>query len=223
MFTSFEQYCREVDHLPRDIENELQIIQRARLGDRSACEQIIAQCLRSVILFAYCYKVYLPHDGYEDIISIGNLALVECLEKALAKDRPIGFLIGCAKIAIKDHVCRYSSLITKNHYNNPVWVIPFDDRLGTIPVHYEQRLTQEDEDLLYRAIGTLTPLQQEIVTANFRLFGHHDDNLNKLHRRNGKKAGQYNNNLQGALKRMRTYILEHSSAENGHTIACLEA
>jgi Sigma-70 region 2 len=122
VLTAFEQYCIDLRSV-RSNEPEDVLVEKARLGDSEAIVRLLSRALPGVLTLAYRYKVYLPHDGLEDLVSIGNLAMLECLHKALAKPNPVGFLVGCARVAIVDHVSRFSSLITKHSYDNPVPVV----------------------------------------------------------------------------------------------------
>lgn len=113
VLTSVEQYRSEVLRLPsltRSEESEL--VRRARNGNKQAKEALLQSCLRYVASVAYRYTCYVQHDDYLDLVSVGNLALVECLEKALTVDNPVAYLHRVAKLAVKVYCCKHSGLIT---------------------------------------------------------------------------------------------------------------
>ena len=87
--SSVEQYRSEVLRLPRLTRSEeSELVCRARNGDTQAKEALIQSCLGYVASVAYRYVCYMQHDDYLDLVSVGNLAIVECFEKALTVDNP---------------------------------------------------------------------------------------------------------------------------------------
>ena len=110
-------------------------------------------------------------------MSIGNLAIVERLDKALTVDNPVAYLYGVAKLAIRAYCYTYSQLITQVRGRPMVWTdsldAPLCDRKGCLAdtlVAPEQSPKQEQSDFarLYEAINALTPKQQLRDTALLR-------------------------------------------------------
>ena len=127
VLTSVEQYLSEIASLPvltRDEEADL--VCRARLGDEQAKEALLHSCLRYVASVTSRYSCYLEHEEYLDLVSIGNLAIVECLDKALTVDNPVAYLYGVAKLAIRSYCYTHSQLITQVRGRPMVWTDSLD-------------------------------------------------------------------------------------------------
>jgi DNA-directed RNA polymerase sigma subunit (sigma70/sigma32) len=181
MLSSVEQYRSEVLRLPnltRSEESEL--VRRARNGNKQAKEALLQSCLRYVSVVASRYTCYVPHEEYLDLVSIGNLAVVECLEKALSVANPVAYLNGVARLAIRSYCYKHSQLITQQRGKPFVWVDSLEAPLGegkgcladqlSAPVREPQK-QPADFALLYEAISALTPKQREVVLRHFGLGG----------------------------------------------------
>jgi DNA-directed RNA polymerase specialized sigma24 family protein len=129
---------------------------------------------------AYRYVCYMQHDDYLDLVSVGNLALVECFEKALTVENPVAYLLGVAKLAVKAYCCKHSQLITHQRGQPFVWVDSPDAPRGNGQGCLAERLsapTQESEQepadfsTLYQAISALTPKQRYVVLRHYGLDG----------------------------------------------------
>jgi DNA-directed RNA polymerase sigma subunit (sigma70/sigma32) len=181
VLTSVEQYRSDVLRLPRlTRQEERELVQRARQGNQQAKETLLQSCLRYVASVAYRYVCYLQHDEYLDLVSVGNLALVECLEKALTVENPVAYLLGVAKLAVKAYCCKHSQLITHQWGQPYMWIDSLDAPVGNGQGCLAERLsapTQEpqeepaDCDRLYRAIDALTPKQRYVILRHFGLDG----------------------------------------------------
>jgi hypothetical protein len=78
VLTGVEKYRSEVLSLPRLTRSEEgELVYRARNGDTQAKETLIQSCLGYVASVAYRYVCYAQHDDYLDLVSVGNLAIVE--------------------------------------------------------------------------------------------------------------------------------------------------
>src|SRR5437667_9539278 len=122
-----EHYCIEISHLPILTRSEEQgLVDRARLGDKEAKDALLQSCLRFVASVASRYTCYLEHEEYLDLVSIGNLALVERFEKALSVENPVAYLYGVAKLAIRSYCYTHSQLMTQMRGRPFVWVDSLD-------------------------------------------------------------------------------------------------
>ena len=93
-----ELYRSEVRQLPRlTAEDEQELVRRARAGDADARSDLITSCLNYVGFMAARYKYYVNHDDYLDLVGIGNLAVVEHLDRSLLRDNPCAYLRGVVK------------------------------------------------------------------------------------------------------------------------------
>ncbi len=114
ILTSLEQYRSEVLRLPRlTASEERDLEQRVRLGDEQARQQLIESSLQYVASVAWRYVCYVRQDDYLDLVSVGNMAVVEGIAKALMATRPGAYLRGMARHAIRRYCLARSSLIGK--------------------------------------------------------------------------------------------------------------
>ena len=114
VLTSLEQYRSEVLRLPHlTASEERDLEQRARLGDEQARQQLIESSLQYVAGVTWRYVCYVRQDDYLDLVSVGNMAVVEGIAKALTATRPGAYLRGMARHAIRRYCLARSSLIAK--------------------------------------------------------------------------------------------------------------
>jgi len=114
ILTSLQQYRSEVLRLPRlTASEERELEQLARLGDEQARQQLIESSLQYVASVAWRYVCYVRLDDYPDLVSVGNMAVVEGIAKALTATRPGAYLRGMARHAIRRYCLARSSLIAK--------------------------------------------------------------------------------------------------------------
>ncbi len=193
VLSSVEQYRSEVSRLPRLTRSEeAELVQRARQGDREAKDELVQSCLRYVSLIASRYVCYVQHEEYLDLVSIGNLAVVECLEKALSVANPAAYLYGVARLAIRSYCYNHSQLITQVRGKPFIWVDSLDAPIGNSQQCLADRLCAPvpepqkqpgDFTPLYQAISTLTPKQREVVLRHFGLDGESPESIVALSQR----------------------------------------
>jgi DNA-directed RNA polymerase sigma subunit (sigma70/sigma32) len=181
VLSSVEQYRSEVLRLPRLTRSEeSELVYRARQGDKQAKDELVHSCLRYVCVVASRYVCYVQHEEYLDLVSIGNLAVVECLEKALSVANPVAYLYGVARLAIKSYCYTHSQLITQQRGKPFVWVDSLEAPIGTsqgcladrlIAPALEPQKQPADFASLYEAISALTPKQRYVVLRSFGLDG----------------------------------------------------
>jgi len=221
MLSSVEQYRSEVLRLPRLTRSEeCELVRLARSGDEQAKETLLQSCLRYVASVAYRYTCYAQHDEYLDLVSVGNLAIVECLEKALTVDNPVAYLLGVAKLAVKAYCCKHSGLITHQRGQPFVWVDSLDAPLGngqgclaemlSAPTHEPQ---QEPGDFasLYQAISALTPKQRYVIQRYFGLDGNAPEPIAVISRRlshANPKVTIARNRYNTAIRSLRRKLLQ---------------
>jgi DNA-directed RNA polymerase sigma subunit (sigma70/sigma32) len=193
MLSSVEQYLNELAGLPvltRDEEADL--VRRTRLGDKQAREALLHSCLRYVASVTSRYSCYLEHEEYLDLVSIGNLAIVECLDKALTVENPVAYLYGIAKLAIRSYCYTHSQLITQVRGRPMVWTDSLDAPLcnckgclADILVAQEQLPQHErsDHGRLYEAINALTPKQRYVIQRFYGLDGDAPESMASISRR----------------------------------------
>lgn len=211
---SFEQYRSEVFSKQRCDEQDIdRIIQRAREGDHKACETLIELCLPFVVKLAWKFKRYLPHDDYGDIVGIGNLALVTCLDKALRASQPVAYLMRCAYYRVLEHVSCRASLISNPKTSKATPVSSIEAHLWlqntmTSGSSWKTRVPYANE-WLTEALNSLTPLQREVIMIKYGFPQRSFDSLYQLSKAQGVR-GRYPSSLKAALRNLRMFALKHS-------------
>jgi len=114
VLNSFQQYRSEVLSLPRlTASEERDLEQRARQGDEQARKQLIESSLQYVASVAWRYVCYVQQDDYPELVSVGNMAIVEGIEKALTAAKPSAYLRGMARNAIRRYCFARSRLVSR--------------------------------------------------------------------------------------------------------------
>jgi RNA polymerase sigma factor (sigma-70 family) len=190
--TSYALFRHDVIHQPKvnlwPKEQLDELVQKAREGDQEARDLLILSCLSFVFYRGWRYKDDIFHDDPMDLVSIGSLALVESLEKALYADNPIKYLISQAAYAIQHYVFHESPMIRRDKHRNVVTpVASLDQELGHTDLTYldvigilqevdlfsKAEEEEETDDLLYaplyQAIDRLTKKQRTVVMRHFGL------------------------------------------------------
>lgn len=221
VLTSVEQYLSELASLPvlsRDDEAEL--VRRARLGDEQAKEALLHNCLRYIASVTSRYSCYLEHEEYLDLVSIGNLAIVERLEKALTVENPVAYLYGVAKLAIRSYCYTHSQLITQVRGRPMVWTDSLDAPLcngkGCLAdtlVAPKQAPKREQSEFakLYAVIDTLTPKQQYVILRFYGLDGDAPESMASISRRlstSNPKVTLARNRYNNAIMSLRRKLLQ---------------
>ena len=206
--TCFELYRQEVFSLTHFDWDEIdQITEKAREGDSTARETLIKRCLPFVVKLAWRYKPFLPHEDYGDIVGIGNLALVTCLDSALAARHPVGYLMRCALYKVLQHISRRSELIHQPETSTTIPVLSLEEHpvlMATLSETSSQPVECSD-DWLTRALEVLTPLQKEVVLIKYGFPQRSCDSLYQLSKKQGHR-GRYSSSLKVALKKLREHV-----------------
>ncbi len=214
ILTNEELYRSEVRSLPRlTVEEEQEIVKRAREGDEDARIALMKSCLNYVGFIAKRYKQYLYHDEYLDLVGEGNLAVVENFDKALGKDNPCGYLRGIAKFTII-HYCftRANLIVRPDHNAEPVYTTSLDTPVfyNTLADTKEPVVVAERPDFtyLYKAVEQLPKSYQEVLIKHYGLYDTQPESLYALSRRtkeNVKGSVAYLTEYR-ALRRLRKHL-----------------
>ncbi len=200
ILTSAQQYRHELSLLPRlTSEEERELRDRAREGDRQARARLIESCLRYMAFIAARYRRYVYHDDYLDLVGVGNLAVVENVEKALMMDNPCAYLSVIARLAIIDYCMTSASLIIKSRYTHTP--DPYTGSLDA-PIYQdceatlldqiaapEQEQAEQDYTQLYEAIDTLPEKHREVLTRHYGLYGRQAESLYEMSREMSANPG----------------------------------
>ncbi|HYU72012.1 MAG TPA: hypothetical protein VEL31_04980 [Ktedonobacteraceae bacterium] len=104
---------------PSALEEARGLASRARVGDAQAREDMIVACLRYV--FHVGHGLALQHGITEmaaDVVAVGNLSVMEHLEKAYDHVSPFGYLMTCAKGEMTRWAQQHSTIITVPSHPN---------------------------------------------------------------------------------------------------------
>jgi DNA-directed RNA polymerase specialized sigma24 family protein len=214
-----ELYRSEVRKLPRlTAEDEQELVRRARAGDAEARSDLITSCLNYVGFMAARYKCYVNHDDYLDLVGIGNLAVVEHLDRSLLRDNPCAYLRGVVKYTVLHYCYTHASLISRPQQSAPVYTVSLDTaRSDEQPL--SQRIAFQESPpvrkhpeyaFLYQALEQLSPQYREVVSCHFGLYDRAPESLYTMSRRmsaNVKGTIAYLM-MYRALSRMRTILLK---------------
>ncbi len=189
VLTSEEHYRSLTRSLPRlSREEEAEIVQKARAGDKAAREQAITSCITYVEFIAKRYEPYLHHDDYLDLVSIGSLAVVENFSRALGKDNPSGWLRSRGKYAII-HYCftRANLIVRPDHNSTPVYTTSLDEKPYTYDTLADKapEVVREcpDYTYLYEALERLPKAYQDVLIKHYGLYDTQPESLYALSRR----------------------------------------
>lgn len=222
VLTSLQQYRSEVRSLPRLTDSEeRELEQRARRGNEQARTQLIESSLRYVASVAWRYACYMQHDDYLDLVSLGNVAVVESIEKALTVEKPSAYLRGAAKHAIQRYCFTHSSLITRQRGQDAVAVWSLDAALRGGSGSLGEVLaapTREDQPgpgrsssrWLSSALAGLTRKQRYVIMRHFGLDGKAPESIASISRRlsGNPKVTLARNRFNQAIRRLRRQLAE---------------
>ena len=217
LLTSVQQYRQEVRMLPTlSPEEEAALVKLAREGDAQAKEALLESCVRYVALWARRYA-----DAYgwqsarieeEELIGVGNVTLVEVLERALDGDHPIGYLQAAAKREMA-RCCYYRRSLIKTpcqgtYADIPVASLdaPLDEDGVTlaemIASSVEDPLPQRSFDALYQAMAHLTENQRDVLSRSYGLGESVQESPCEIERRKQVCRRTLNDTIRGAVARL---------------------
>ncbi len=196
VLTNEEQYQKDTAGLPRlTPDEERAVIAQARTGNPLARETLVFNCVDYVKTVARKYAAICAASGrkrieYLDLVQIGNMTVLERLDKALAHPNPIGYLKKTASGEIIKHCCKHASLITTPQERGGTFLSIVDVTSTDAPLpSTDERLTLADVvaapviteppvkeyRLLYHAIRKLTPKQCMVILRHYGLEGAPED------------------------------------------------
>jgi len=222
--TSEELYRSEVRKLPTlTVEDEQELVRRARAGDAEARSDLITSCLNYVGFMAARYKHYVNHDDYLDLVGIGNLAVVEHLDRSLLRDNPCAYLRGVVKYTVLHYCFTHASLISRPQQTAPVYTVSLDTARNDLQPLSQRLAAQEyspvgkqpEYTFLYQALEQLPPQYREVVSCHFGLYGRQAESLYTLSRRmstNVKGTIAYLM-MYRALSRMRIILMKGGTTD----------
>jgi RNA polymerase sigma factor (sigma-70 family) len=186
LLTSVEQYRSVTRRLPRlTREQEADLVQRARIGDPFAREELITSCLNYIGFIANWYARYVHHDDYLDLVGIGNLTVVENLDRALTKDNPCAYLRKTVKTVVINYCITHASLVTRPTYGKPTYTQSLNTPVYSNTLTQEPVVVQESPvySWLYQALERLPKRDREVLTRHYGLYNSPVESLYEMSRR----------------------------------------
>jgi len=190
------------------------------MGDERAKEALLQGCLRYVAYITSRYSCYLEHEEYLDLVSVGNLAIVERLDKALTVDNPVAYLYGVAKLAIRSYCYTHSQPMTQVKGKPYAWVGSLDAPLcngkgcladGLVAQEQTPKKEQSKFARLYAAINALTPKQRYVILRYYGLDGDAPESIASISRRlspTNPKVTIARNRYNIAIRSLRRKLLQ---------------
>lgn len=191
---AYKLYSREVYQVKlhcQEYTNEdiLTFAQRAKTGDQEAREAILSCCLDSMIMLAVIYHVYVPRDDVGDLIGIANVTIVSCLDKALTRDRPVAYLIGCARNSLLKYINTRSSLIAKPAREQSCSLVSLQEVETWLTAPYARPKRKMSTKIVQLLLALATPEQREAILMRLELWGRNQQGLSSYQKNNlGKQA-----------------------------------
>lgn len=194
MLTAEELYRAEIARLPRWTEAQRQeFVKCAKQGDSQAREHLILSCVGYVVEMARKYATICAAApspiAFLDLVQIGNLTIVERMEKALAHPNTIGYLYKAVRGAIIQYCQTRTSLIVtpKDTHDKPL--VPMvlqrldapsyrDEESGassydrfSLPQCVPSAEPEREYRTLHTAVASLSARQRETITRHYGLEG----------------------------------------------------
>jgi hypothetical protein len=194
-------------------EQEAVLVEQARLGDADAQTKLATSLFYGVCgiasRYAQTYVWASPRIDYMELVQMGNMTVLEVMERALSRDNPCAYLMAAAKYEIAQFCQRYCSPIstgrdTQGHFLPALSVSSLDVLLSSASSqdgitlldllacpHQEQALdevTDEPElpevmhQKLYHAVEALPPSQRNVVKRYFGLSEYPAETLDEISR-----------------------------------------
>ena len=122
-------------------------------------------------------KYDLRHDDPMDLVSVGSVAMIEALDKALSANNPIKYLISQGAYAITHYVYHDSPMVKRDpHRHVVIPVVSLDAELGETDLSYNDVVSVSGDDRsgagekiyadLYQALDQLTEKQRHVVAPH---------------------------------------------------------
>lgn len=206
MLTNEALYFADLRSYPQRISpeerNALEAL--AREGDEAAKELMLINIFRWISrLVPRLIKSYdVQIDSYLDIVSVGNVAVMEHVDSALAtKAEPSAYLCVVARSTMVGYCKRRSSLIPVNSHfplESKSKERPRVDSLDAQPDFANIAAIDEISapnalsGMLNEAIDSLGPRQKEAIVRHLGLDGEPTESFHDIDHRRGNKAAQKN-------------------------------
>lgn len=204
-----EQYCSmQLSHEERD-----ELLSLARLGDHQAKETLICSLLP--VIMAYACRLQDVFAPFLDLVSLGNLLLVERFDKALEHPCPLAYLQKCINCKLINYLQHDTHLIKiptapcLEPYKVLFILDEFDTDKFDIPEEDKKPEIEESMGPIYKALNALpTSYGKEMIARVFGLLGRVSESLEEISGGNSTtKQYQATKTVKlYQLKKMRSYL-----------------
>jgi DNA-directed RNA polymerase specialized sigma24 family protein len=184
----------------QSLDEQMKMIEQARSGCALAREAIIVSCMPYVRTMAIYYAKTFQFE-FDELVSIGNLVLVEKLDFALTKENAFSYLKGCVKRHLK-------LACFKGWYAKHDSLEDFDIAEESIKPNFSY---------LYRAIDRLPPHYREVILMRYGLLGTPKLSLfeESLNSSANPKGTILYMRLRRAIVLLRSLLVQTSGQHNG--------
>jgi hypothetical protein len=179
-----EQFFADLRALPRYTEEDRQrFATLACQGDRQARNAFVESMIPYIVKYASRLVVRFPHLTLLEIVQIGNMLLVENVDRSLWVENPCSFLLTRVKYEMLYQCIRYATPISTPRQELPRSLVSLDQpvQVSGSRHHKEELLadllaaasdmpSDRDYTFLYDALARLSKDRQELLARWFGLF-----------------------------------------------------
>lgn len=170
--SAHEQFFAELHALPvytDEDRNRLAVL--ACQGDQDARQKLIESFLHNVVKYATDLTRRFGHLSFLEIVQMGNMLLVEYIDRALWAENVCGYLLKTVKHQMYAHCLRHSSAILTPRDEHPHTLLSLDRPLtdesttvfADIVAAPSAPAARRDCSTLYQALSQLSEERQELL------------------------------------------------------------
>ncbi len=175
LLNSEQLYRRDLEELIFFVDKKQidALLEQTRKVHGDPSEILIFYCLP--IILSYAVRLHDHRIPILELVGVGNLSLMETMERALAHTNPAGYLLRFAYGSMSHYRTRFQSIISvpSTPDAQPHKVLTILNDLDTDTFDIEEKLdmpieSEQDMSPLYRAVESLSPSRKSIIQ---RLLG----------------------------------------------------
>ena len=222
-------YHAETARLPRlTREQSRTLAQQARQGDEEARHALIVACMDYILLQAHNISST-RHPNQIDLAAVGNLKMVECLDKALLADAPVAYLLTVALREMQWYCLYHAPLIQRPAFSlkelaqadpSPAQIESLDAPVSRGGGRQREMIAaptpalETDEQPprfapLYDAVQRLSPTHRSRIIRHYGLFGQPAESLTEIAQESGILYESVIETTYLARKRLRVILANH--------------
>ncbi len=196
-----------------------QRVQQVRNDGGNLRELLLAYCLP--VIFWYGARLHESRFPILELVGVGNLALLEVMEKAIVHISPVGYLLKSAYGSMIEYRQHFQSIIAlpSTPGTQPHEILFLLDNLDTDQFDIEEEPyvpeeNTEDTAPLYHSIESLSPVRKQTICRVFGINGYTSESFADI-AGSGSGTNRYatiRESKETACKRMRSYLLYHYPA-----------